>query len=85
MIGPYKSGTKEYQKAYLVRRAAHDAEMKAKGLVHWRGKEWITKEEFELRYQAALALGRQSDEEYRAKLIRMYGKVPEWAPGRIRR
>lgn len=77
--------TNEEAKAYRLKRLAYRQEMEAKGLVHWCLREWITKEEFQKRYEAALALGRQSDEDYRDRLIAAYGKVPDWAPGRIRR
>lgn len=55
-----------------------------KGLVHWKGREWITPKEFERRFQAALALGRRHDDEYKQRLIEMYGHIPEWAPERIK-
>lgn len=71
----------EYAKA----RATFAREQEAKGLVHLRGKEWVTKEEFERIYQAMLEEGRRADEDYRNKLIEMYGRVPDWAPLRIRR
>lgn len=67
------------------RRADFVREMEAKGLVHWTGKEWITKEEFEKRYQALLDRGRHETEMYRGRLIQLYGKVPEWAPTYVRR
>lgn len=73
-------------KAYREKRAAFwRKKQEAKGLAHWRGKEWVTKEEFEKRYQAALELGRQANEEYRARLISIYGSVPAWAPHYVRR
>lgn len=77
--------TAAQQRAYHQKRLAFWNKMKAKGLVHWRGNEWITKAEFEVRYQAALAAGSQTDEDYRNRLLAIYGKIPDWAPARILR
>lgn len=50
-----------------------------------RPKPRPTPEELERMVQEGLARGRAIDEEYRSKLIRMYGVVPDWVPGGIRR
>lgn len=77
--------TASYQRELRKKRQKFFAAQEAKGFVHWSGKVWITKKEFQRRYEEALELGRQADEEYRNRLIARYGNVPDWAPSRIRR
>lgn len=59
---------------------------KCAGSKWWRPPvEKPTKEQVEIWVALGHEMGRRVDEEYRNKLISMYGKVPDWAPERIRR